>query len=71
MCRRAVDVILIFDDSLAVVVVVARRVVQRRRRRRRLVPLSLEQLDDVSDGQHAVGGDDEFRLRVPLVIPEM
>ena len=69
MCRRAVDVILIFDDSLAVVVVVARRVVQRRRRR--LVPLSLEQLDDVSDGQHAVGGDDEFRLRVPLVIPEM
>ena len=69
MCRRAVDVILIFDDSLAVVVVVARRVVQRRRRR--LVPLSLEQLDDVSDGQHAVSCDDEFRLRVPLVIPEM
>ena len=69
MCRRAVDVILIFDDSLAVVVVVARRVVQRRRRR--LVPLSLEQLDDFSDGQHAVSGDDEFRLRVPLVIPEM
>jgi hypothetical protein len=35
-----------------------------------LVPLLLEQLDDVVNGQDSVGGHHKLRLRVPLVIPE-